>query len=148
MSREYLLAIAGACLLGAVTLFVREHLRRARYEPRHTAEQPAVAEHQGATEQWSPMADIGPAGPIDLHTQLTNAEAQIAHWQRAAEQLRSRIAADEAQRDRRALDRMEQQFRERLSRTGRAVHLEADTAAFKKSDIAGILAAAHRGAAR
>lgn len=139
MAGEIWLALAAACVACAAWRGHRylRQLRHARaYPARHTGEQPRVdAQHQGATEEWSPMQTIGKPPPIDLNTQLTNCLAQIEHWQRAADQLRAQIAAEVAQRDRRALDAMERQFRDRLSRTGRRVHLEADTAEFRRSDI-------------
>jgi hypothetical protein len=141
MAQEYLLAVAGLALLGAATLGVRDvirYRRRRHYEPRHTGEQPRTvveAEHQGATEQWSPLADIGPSGPVDPHAQLTNARAQIAHWQRQAERWQAVIATEDGRWVHTALDRMERDFRTKLSRTGRHVHLEADTAEWRRSDI-------------
>lgn len=135
MAGEILLALAAACVVCAVRIGQRYQHRRA-YEPRHTAEQPRIdVQHEGATEQWSPMDDIGRPAPIDLHTQYTNALAQAEHWQRAADQLRAQIAAEDEHRVHRALDAMERSFRDRLSRTGRAVHLEADTREFRLGDI-------------
>jgi hypothetical protein len=118
MAREYLLVIAGACLLGAVALFVREHLRRARYEPRHTAEQPAVAEHQGATEQWSPVAEVGKPKPTSARDKLAIAEAQAAYWHGQVERWRAEVATEEAQPLARALDALQAQLLDRLRRAG------------------------------
>jgi len=129
MAQEYLLAVAGLCLLGAA-LAGHRTVRRARYEPRHTAEQPVV--HVGATEQWSPAVDIGKPPPIDLRVQLANAEAQAGHWQRAAEQLRRRIAVQDAEPLRRALADMERNFKDQLARAGQQ---EIPTHEWARADI-------------
>src|SRR5690242_10732508 len=135
MAGEIWLALAAACV-GCLAWRGPGWVRRLRYEPHHTGELKRVeAEHQGATEEWSPMRDVGKPPPIDARVQLANCEAQIQHWQRAAEQLRAQIAAEDLEPLRRALADMERNFRDRLSRTGRAVHLEADTAEFRRSDI-------------
>lgn len=133
MAAEYLLAIAATCVLGAACLAVRQvrAVRHARaYPARHTAEQPRV--HTGATEEWSPAADIGPIAPLDARDRLALAEAQIEHWQRVAERERAAVAEQEAAWVHRALDRMERGFRDRLARAGQR---EIPTHEWTRADI-------------
>jgi hypothetical protein len=135
MAQEYLLVVAGACLLGAITLQVHRVRKARAYPARHTAEQPRIitpAAHVGATEAWSPAADIGPAQPLDARDRLQIAEAQIEHWQRVAERERAAVAEAEAQWVHRALDRMERGFRDRLARAGQR---EIPTHEWTKGDI-------------
>lgn len=139
MAYEILLGVAGLAVAGVIALAAVEipRWRKATpgYQPRHTAEQPAAAApavHVGATEAWSPMQTIGRPPPVDARVQLTNALAQAEHWQRAADQLRAQIAAEDAQRVHRDLDQMERQFKDRLRRAG---HQLVKTQEFRRADI-------------
>jgi hypothetical protein len=139
MAYEILLGVAGLCVAGVIALAAVEvpRWRKATpgYQPKHTGEQRRVttpAAHVGATEQWSPAADIGPAQPLDARDRLQIAEAQIEHWQRVAERERAAVAEAEALWVHRALDRMERGFRDRLARAGQR---ETPTVEWRRSDI-------------
>lgn len=135
MAGEIWLALAAACVAYAGVLGAR-HVRRARYEPRHTAEQPIV--HVGATEESPRLVDLPlapPPPPIDPGVLLVEVEAELVRITRRRDELLALVQRQDEQRLHIALDAMERGFRQQLSRTGRAVHLEADTAEWRRSDI-------------
>lgn len=136
MAGEIWLALAAACVACAAWRGVR-YARRLRYEPQHTAEQPAI-EHEGVTETSPRLVDLPlapPPPPIDPRVLLAEAEGELIRAQRRVEELRDAVRMRDEQRFHIALDAMERSFRDKLSRTGRAVHLEANTAEFRRSDI-------------
>lgn len=138
MAQEYLLAIAGACLLAAATIAIASQAKRRQYQPRHTGELQAVAEHVGATEEWSPRHAVEtapPSPPVDPHILLAEAEAELIRATRRRDQLRAVVEAMEAQPLRIALDALQQQFQHRLWRAGRDIHAEVDTQQWSKADI-------------
>lgn len=137
MAGEIWLAIAAACVAGTIAVPVAvRHLGRVRtaraYPARHTGE------HEGVTETSPLIADLPlapPPPPIDPRILLTEAEGALIRQQKLVEELRAQVAAQDANRVHVALDALERSFRHRLSRTGRHVHLEADTAEWRRSDI-------------
>jgi hypothetical protein len=141
MAYEILLGVAGLCVAGVIALAAVEipRWRKATpgYQPRHTAEQQPVV-HVGVTETSPRLVDLPlapPAPPIDPLILLREAEGALKRAQRRVDELRAQVAAQDANRVHIALDALERSFRQRLSRTGRHVHLEADTAEFRRSDI-------------
>ena|SRR5688572_12379332 len=152
MAYEILLGVAGLCVAGVIVLAVVEvpRWRKATpgYQPRHTAEQPRIitpVAHVGATEAWSPIADIGPVGPTDARIHLANARAQVEYWRRQEARWLAEVAEQDAVPLTRALDALQASLLDRLRRAG---HDHIKTAEIPRGDIRRILAAAHRGDAR
>lgn len=134
MAEEYLLAIAGACLLAAATIAVVRQVRRRAYEPRHTAEQPVV-EHVGVTETSPLLKDLPlkpPPPPVDPRVLLAEAEGELIRAQRRVEELRALVEVQDNDRLRIALDALQGRLVDRLRRAG---HADMDTAELSHADI-------------
>lgn len=134
MAQEYLLVVAGACLLGAITLQVHRVLRARAYPARHTAEQKPV-EHHGVTETSPRLVDLPlapPPPPIDPQILLKEAKAKRVRLDREIAELEARVEAEDNDRLHTSLERLERHFKEQLARAGQR---DIPTAELRRADI-------------